>query len=59
MLQCDVLNLSGEKETNLNAWSYLANIAKPGVSLTAPNRDHFALVSLTVLDNFFGCNGQS
>ena len=26
--------------------------AKPQVSLTAPNHDHFAQVSLTVLDNF-------
>ena len=34
-------------------------IAKPRVSLTVPNRDHFARVSLTVLDNFFGCNCQS
>ena len=32
--------------------------AKPRVLLTAPNRDHFAQVSLTVLD-FFGCNHQS
>ena len=34
-------------------------IAKPRVSLTVPNRDHFAQVSLMVLDNFFGCNRQS
>ena len=33
-------------------------IAKPQVALTAPNCDHFARVSLTVLD-FFGCNCQS
>ena len=33
--------------------------AKPQVSLTAPNGDHFARVSLMVLDNFFGCNRQS
>ena len=26
--------------------------AKPQVSLTAPNRDHFVQVSLTVLDDF-------
>ena len=32
--------------------------AKPQVSLTAPNCDHFEQVSLTVLD-FFGCNHQS
>ena len=32
--------------------------AKPQVSLTAPNRDYFEQVSLTVLD-FFGCNSQS
>ena len=31
---------------------------RPRVSLTAPNRDHFAQVSLMVLD-FFGCNCQS
>ena len=30
----------------------LVLIAKPQVSLTAPNCDHFAQVSLTVLDNF-------
>ena len=29
------------------------NYAKPQVSLTAPNRDHIAQVSLTVLNNFF------
>ena len=28
-------------------------IAKPQVSLTAPNHDHFAQVSLTVLDSFW------
>ena len=33
--------------------------AKPRISLTVPNRDHFARVSLTVLDKFFGCNCQS
>ena len=33
--------------------------AKPRVSLTVPNRDHFAQVSLTVLDIFFGCKRQS
>ena len=32
--------------------------AKPQLSLTAPNHDHFVQVSLTVLD-FFGCNCQS
>ena len=26
--------------------------AKPQVSLTAPNQDHFVRISLTVLDNF-------
>ena len=30
---------------------YIKN-AKPRVSLTGPNRDHFAQVSLMVLDNF-------
>ena len=32
--------------------------AKSQVSLIAPNCDHYAQVSLTVLDNFFGCNCQ-
>ena len=33
--------------------------AKPRVSLTAPNRNHFARVSLKVLDKFFGCNPKA
>ena len=33
--------------------------AKPRVSLTVQNHNHFVQVSLTVLDNFFGFNCQS
>ena len=38
---------------NRNSFSVKHQLkAKPRASLTAPNRDHFARVSLTVLDNF-------
>ena len=43
----------------LNQISNVFANAKPQVSLTVPNPDHFVQVSLTVLDNFFGCNHQS
>ena len=42
-----------------NRVSYPGAYAKPQVSLTVPNCDHFAWVSLTVLDNFFGGKCQS
>ena len=46
--------------TNLESWVIIVacSLAKPRVSLTAPNCNHFVQVSLTVLD-FFGCNCQS
>ena len=34
--------------------SFAVKYAKNRVSLTVPNRDHFARISLTVLDNFLG-----
>ena len=46
--------LSRLKNTKTNKLPY-HSIVRPRVSLTAPNRDHFAPVSLT----FFRCNCQS